>query len=170
MIVRAGSRSGNKAVIEQYMDSNHRSRLVDPRWIWVGRIGHADLTDADTSQTITLRSYLDATDPLPEDIRAGEYFIDLVEDFAGGGNTAATLIIGRSGDDNAYLTSTDIFTGATNAFSDTPLAAEYSMRTFVGTAFAPLAQFDVTTGTCAGLTAGAVDIYIPFYYLPNGRS
>lgn len=170
MIFRTGSRSSNKSVIEQAMDSNHRSRLVRIGYEWVGRITHADLTDADTSQTITLRSYLDSTDPLPEGIRAGEYYIDIVEDFAGGTVNAITLIIGRSGDDNAYLTSTSLFTGATNQFVDTPAAAEYAMRTFNGTDFAPLAQFDTTAGNCADLTAGIVDIYIPFYYLPNGRS
>lgn len=170
MIIRTGSRSGNTEVAKQWMNANHRAYLIEPRWCWVGRITHADLTDADTSQTITLRSYLDSTDPLPEGIRAGEYMIDIVEDFAGGTVNAITLILGRSGDDNAYLTSTSLFTGATNQFVDTPAAAEYAMRTFNGTDFAPLAQFDTTAGNCADLTAGIVDIYIPFYYLPNGRS
>lgn len=150
-----------------------KARLVglSPVWIWRGRVLFSDFSDSDTSESLNIRTlFANTANPLPTNIAAGEYWLDLREVFAGGTVDAADMILGRSGDDNAYVTTTDVFTGADLGVKDTPGAAEYPFRKFpTGSNLAPLLQLDTNAGNIDTLTSGVVDVCLYFRYLPHNK-
>lgn len=125
-------------------------------------VTEAALTDEDTSQAVTIWT-------VPAKTRILRVVADVTAAFTGGGNTACTLQVGISGGDaDAYLAAFDCFSGATTkglVEADLGVALGNggsgvgAFPDFTG-AKAIDAQFDSTTGTVAGLTAGSVTFYI----------
>jgi hypothetical protein len=146
------------------------------RWWWI-RVLHSDYTEADTSQALNLADLADTlvasstgarrcSGAIPTDCDFGLWRADLREVFAGGTIAAATMILGYSGDDNGYLTSTDVFTGATLGRKKTAGATLWAMQPLAGD---PLLQLDTTTGTVAAATTGCIDIYALFMLDPESQ-
>ena len=118
----------------------------------VCRITHADLTDADTSQTLTLSTLAVGLgeSAIPANARPMFAWVNVLVPFAGGGNTEVTIALGDAGDIDELISAVSVFTGASGIL---PKTGTYSLGAFEA-AYAPIATFTTTTGTCAGLTAG----------------
>lgn len=125
-------------------------------------IAETALTDADTSQAIDIWT-------VPAKTRVVRIIADVTAAFTGGGNTACTLQVGVSGGDtDAYLKAFDCFSGAVTkglVYADLGVALDpastgvAAFPDFTG-AKAIAAQWDSTTGTVAGFTAGSVTFWI----------
>lgn len=120
-------------------------------------ITHADLTDADTSQTIAIvpdtAKYTSATVPAGTQVRLAK--VQVVTAFSGGSVSAATITIGDGGSATRFLASTDIFTAATwfaNAAATSPYI--YTTTDTIDAVFAS------TTDNLVNLTAGEIHIYL----------
>lgn len=112
-------------------------------------VGHADLTEADGSQTISIGP------ALPGPCRLAGFSIDtLATAFSGGTASAVTVAYGVGADVDAIMAATDIFTGAT--------APKAGTAGVLGYQYAPLAKADQINVTIAAdddvldLTAGAL--------------
>lgn len=129
--------------------------------IAVCRITHADLTDEDTSQAITLSTLNtgNGESAVPANSRIMYAWINVITAFSGGGNTAVVAKLGDAGSSNELITDVDIFTGATGL---KPKTGSYTLGTFEATAYAPIVTFTSTTGTLAGLTAGVLEVCIEY--------
>jgi len=158
------------------LDENQVGRTTAHwRWWWI-RVLHSDYTEADGSQALNLADLADTlvasstggrrcSGALPDTAsNFGFWTCDLREVFAGGVISAATMILGYSGDDNGYLTSTNVFTGATLGRKKTAAAALWGMQPLAGD---PLLQLDTTTGTVAAATTGCIDVYAMFLLDPD---
>lgn len=126
----------------------------------VCRITHADLTDADTSQTLTLSTLAVGLgeSAIPANARPMFAWLNIIVPFSGGGNTEVTVALGDAGDIDELISAVSVFTGASGI---KPKTGTYTLGTFE-TAYAPIATFTTTTGTCAGLTAGVLEIVIQY--------
>lgn len=78
-------------------------------------------------------------------------------DLAGGSVSAATVIVGKSGSTNKYLTSTDVFTGAANGWANAVLGTVAGAEVG-GTEIT--ATVTTTTANTTDLTAGQLTFYI----------
>jgi hypothetical protein len=112
-------------------------------------VGHADLTDADTSQAITLGQ-----------IEPGFYVLERYVDavFTGGGNTAVVVIVGTSAgpaNTDSAMASASIFTGATED-AWIPTTGDSGLGFVVEAQGNLVATFGCTTGTLADLTTGSI--------------
>jgi hypothetical protein len=170
MIARPGSPTANASILRDAQTPG--TPMIDLARIWRGRIVVAtDFTDADQSQALNLRTMFAATNPIPDDIDVWSPKVDLVEVVAGGGITTATIILGETtpvNDTDGYLTSTNVFTGATLGWKDTPAAALYGPR--YRPEFTPLLQLDVGVGTVAGATSGIFDVTFKYSLTPSHRA
>lgn len=126
----------------------------------VCRITHEDLTDADTSQTLTLATLAvgRGESAIPANSRPMFAWVNVLVPFAGGGNTEVTIALGDAGDIDELISAVSVFTGASGIL---PKTGTYSLGAFEA-AYAPIATFTTTTGTCAGLTAGILEIVIVY--------
>jgi len=178
-IVRPGAVTGNPFVMAQTQLSNN-GYLVNMGWLWRGRITFRDLTAAAGSQVLDIAALFSANrgaspniiggNFVPQNIFAGQFFVDLVERFSGGAVSAATVILGRAASTSSYLTSTNVFTSATPGYASTPGATESAMRAFIGAAaFAPIATIATTGGNVNTLTQGILDVYFHMNPLPSRR-
>ncbi len=109
--------------------------------------GHADLTDADTSQDFTLYTL-----PGPARVMCPPV-IDSLTVFTGGGAGAVTLAIGADSDPDALGDEKSIFTGGAAGAMTAGVLGYSGALLAAGTVIK--AQF-VTDATLLGLTAGAV--------------
>lgn len=125
-------------------------------------VTEAALTDADTSQAVTIWT-------VPAKTRILRIVADVTAAFTGGGVTACTLQVGISGGDaDAYIVASDVFAGAVtlgDVEADLGVAlgnAGTGAGAFAnwGGTQALAAQFDTTTANVADLTAGSVTFYI----------
>jgi hypothetical protein len=96
--------------------------------------------------------------PSNVDILAGTKF-RLIEAFAGTGITDFDVEVGDAGDPNGLVTITDVF-GETPAYFTTPAAAEYADH--YAPAFAPEVLWTATGANVSALTAGSMELWIPF--------
>ncbi len=112
------------------------------------KFGHADLTEADGAQTLTV-----GIPALPGPCRVVGFSIDSLTAFSGGTAGAVTAAFGVGADIDAIMAATSIFTGAT-----APVAGTAGV---LGYPYAPLAKDDQINVTVAAdddvldLTAGA---------------
>ena len=169
-LIRPGSTTGNAVILRDAQRPG--TPMVDLTRIWRGRIVVAnDFTAAAQSQALDLRAMFANTNPIPEDIDVWSPKVDLVQVVAGGGITTATVILGETtpvNDTDGYLTSTNVFTGATLGWKDTPAAALYGPR--YRPLFTPLLQLDVGVGTVAGATSGVFDVTFKYSLTPSHRA
>jgi hypothetical protein len=145
------------------------------QWWWI-RVLYSDYSDADTSQALNLADLADTlvaagsprtSGAIPDDALFGYWCADLKQVFAGGTIATATVILGYSGDDNGYLTSTNVFTGATLGRKRTAAAALWTPQPLAGD---PLLQLDTTVGNISTATTGAIDIFARFTLDPDAIS
>lgn len=124
------------------------------------RLAHGDLTDADTSQTITLSDLAIAPPEraIPVKSFVCNAWINVLTAFSGGGNTAVVIKLGDAADDDELITDVSIFTGGTGIKSKT---GTYTLGTYEA-AYAPKVVVTTTDGTCLGLTAGLLEIFIEY--------
>lgn len=115
----------------------------------VYNVAHGDFTDADTAETVALG-----------DLEPGSYIVEkqLNTPFSGGGNTAADVTIGVSGNLDSAAASFDVFTGAATA--RVPVASDSGMGFTLSVTTAMVLTLTSATGTVAGLTAGDLDIIV----------
>lgn len=175
--VRPGPNTGNQLVLREAAKANS-GRLLSLDYFWCGRVTHRDFTAAATNETLTLRTlfatargtYPDTigANPIEDNAVVGEYYIDLIEAFSGTAIVSAAFILGRAGDTDAYLTTTDVFTGAALTRKITNGAAEYASRGFT-TDFAPLLRLDTGGGNVVACDTGIADIYFKISPLPSRR-
>jgi polygalacturonase len=127
-------------------------------------VTEAALTDADTSQAVTIWT-------APAKTRILRVIADVTTTFTGGGTTACTLQVGISGGDaDAYIVASNVFASAVTlgiVEADLGVALSNSgsgagaFPNFGGTQ-AIAAQFDTTTANVGDLTTGSVTFYIEY--------
>lgn len=143
-------------------------------WWWI-RVLYSDYTTAGTSQALDISALATTmaassnsalntrtSGALPTDAIIGYWAFDLRRVFSGGTVATATVIAGISGTTTGFLTSTNVFTGATlgrkqtvgSLFQPTVLAS------------APLLQLDTTVGNVNACTQGCIDVYAQFCRMP----
>lgn len=124
---------------------------------------HGDLTDADTSQTLTWSTL--ATGLLQSPVPARAIILgahaNVITAFAGGGNTAVVLKLGDAGNDDELIEDVSIM-----ATGIKPRTGVYMLGTYEA-AYAPTITVTTTDGTCAGLTAGKVELFIHYVQIPS---
>jgi hypothetical protein len=121
------------------------------------KVTHADLTDADTSQTITWAAAV-ALHPTgafspPANAMIMQAFLIPITDGAGGTVAALTVDLGDAGNLDELLALADIFTGAKAANPILPAQGAYTLGTFE-TGYTPILTFTSTGGNLVALTAG----------------
>lgn len=170
LFVRPGSSTANAVILREAEKAG--SPMLALTRIWRGRVivpEHFD--DADTSESLNLAALFADTNPIPPDILIGEMHISLEEVVAGGAIASAAVIIGENdviNDADGYLETTNVFTGATLGWKDTPSAALRASR--YRAAFTPLMQLDVTVGTIAEATTGIIDVCFRYSLQPSRRT
>jgi hypothetical protein len=122
-------------------------------------VGHADLTDADGSQTVNIGAVLPANSRIiGVDIRA-------LTAFSGGTNSAIAVDIGTSGDVDALVDGADLFAAAVDGGPATMPKGVRPNKTFATAGAQLTATFLATGDTLLALTAGAVTIDVLFAVL-----
>ena len=146
--------------------------MVDLNRIWRGRITRAHLTAAATTQSLNLRTIFAGTKyAIPDHILVGEVTPSLEAVLAGGAISAAVIIIGENdvvNDDDGYLTSTNVFTGAALGWKDTPAAALRAPR--YRAAFTPLVGVTTTTANVNVATTFTLDVCFRYSLQPSRRA
>lgn len=121
-------------------------------------IGHADLTDGDTSQVIDLF-----------DLPAGAQVIGrrvlLATAFSGGGNTALSVDVGTTGDPDALIDGADLFTAAVDGEASSVPAGIAPNKSF-DAATTIKGTFVCVTGILSGFDAGSCTIQL-LYAVPD---
>jgi len=113
----------------------------------------SDFSAATTTQTYTLA-------PITAGMKIGNAGLRLVTVVAGGAIASAAVTVGKTGTTNAYVTSTDVFTGSTVVFQAGNGA---SFNQAGGDGFASssslVAVITTTTGNVSAATGGEFHIY-----------
>lgn len=123
-------------------------------------VGHADLTDADTSQDINIGAILPANARiLGVDMRAQT-------SFSGGTVSALEVDIGTSGDIDALIDGAGVFAAAVDGGPATMPKGIRPNKTFVAAGAQLVARFVSTGDNLVNLTAGSVTIDVLFCVLP----
>lgn len=120
-----------------------------------GTVGHADLTDSDTTQTI------DIGDPLAVDSRVLGHSLgeDTFAAFGGGGTGTATVSVGADADVDAIVAATNVFTGQTGF----PKPGTSGVLGYPGAPLPAGTQLNVTFAadtTVAAFAAGAITVRV----------
>lgn len=119
-------------------------------------IGHADLTDADGSQTLTIAT-------LPAGAQVLGVNVKLATPFTGGGAGSVTLDVGSSGDADALVDGANVFAAAVDGQASTrPLGIAPNKQFAAATAVQATVAADVNV---ADLTAGAMTVEVIYSVL-----
>ena len=163
--LKTGSANGGNAALINALRSGGVIRNAwMPIFLYSQLVSYSDFSDSDTSEELDLNATF-TSNLFPANVVRRAAYIYVAEDFAGGSVSAATVELGDTGDPNGLLTSTNVFTGATNNWVGTPAAAEAEQR--VELAFAPTLTLTTTDGNIDTLTAGKVLVCIEYSPLPN---
>lgn len=126
-------------------------------------ITHDEFTDADTSHELDLNGRTAGKEFPANAVPVGCY-MDLVEVFAGGTISAATVQLGDAGAPGGLFTDQDVFTGATLGLTAVTYGTELGFTTFnIESAFAPTLTLDTTDGNCDDTTTGKVRVHILYH-------
>ncbi len=123
-------------------------------------VGHADLTDADTSQDIPIGAVL------PANARILGVALHTATAFAGGTVSALALDIGSSGDVDALIDGADLFGTVVDGQAATRPLGIAPNKLFATAGAQLVARFVSTGDNLVNLTAGAVTIDVYFSVLP----
>lgn len=129
-------------------------------------VTHEDLTEEDGSQTLdwsTIATALREQD-VPSNARLMWAYHNLLEEFAGGAVSAATLSLGDAGTANELINAQSIFTGA-GAGIKAPNGS-YTLGTFEA-AYDAKITIATTDGNVADLTAGKLELFIEYIAYPT---
>lgn len=166
--VRPGPSTANAVAFRKAMSGSYPP--VGLIYWWIQRVRYSDFSETDTSQSLNLNTAF-PQNAFPTDafLTFGPTaYLDLIEVFAGGSVSAATLILGVSGNTNGLVESVNVFTGQTlerkYAAGDLYVAATLDQA-----AMAPLLELNTTTDNIDTLTSGIVDVYIPYTLAPTRR-
>lgn len=121
-------------------------------------VGHADLTDADTTQDINIGT------ALPANARIVGVDMRAMTAFSGGGTGSQTVDIGTSGDVDALIDGADLFAAVVDGGPATMPQGIRPNKTFVAGGAQLVARFICDT-TQAAFTAGAVTIDVLYVVL-----
>ena len=139
--------------IREHRSFNARVRVA------VITVGHADLTEGDTSQVVPLFT-------LPAGAQClGKPEVALGTPFSGGGNNACAVKVGSAGDDDALLATADLFAAATAGQASTQTAGLAPTKRFAAETVIN-GTFTCAAGILSGFTAGACTIR-QLYCLPD---
>lgn len=122
-------------------------------------VGHADLTDADTSQDINIGAVL------PANARILGVSIHTVTAFAGGTVSALALDIGTSGDIDALVDGADLFAAAVDGQAATRPLGIAPNKLYASAGAQLVARFVSTGDNLVNLTAGTATIDVLFSVL-----
>lgn len=122
-------------------------------------VTHAELTDADGSQTINIGAVL------PANARIVGCDIRGLTVFSGGTASAVAVDIGSSGDVDAIVDGADLFAAAVDGGPATMPKGVRPEKTFATSGVQLTATFLATGDTLLALTAGAVTIDVLFIVL-----
>ena len=86
-----------------------------------------------------------------------QVILNRVTDFSGGAVSAATVIVGKSGTTNKYLSATDVFTGVSNGMANAVVGTTGGVEV-AGTAINAIVV--TTTANCDALTAGQLEFWL----------
>lgn len=121
-------------------------------------VGHADLTDADTSQDINIGA------ALPDNARIVGVDMRSLTAFSGGTVSALAVDVGSSGDIDALIDGADVFSAAVDGGPATMPKGIRPNKTFAS-ATQLVARFVSTTDNLVNLTAGSVTIDVLYVVL-----
>lgn len=122
-------------------------------------VGHAALTDADTSQDVNIGAVL------PANARIMGVSLHTVTAFAGGTVSALALDIGTSGDIDALVDGADLFAAAVDGQAASRPLGIAPNKLFASAGAQLVARFVSTGDNLVNLTAGAVTIDVLFVEL-----
>lgn len=130
------------------------------RGVAVCRITAADLTDADTSQAITLSALNNGwgESAVPANSRIMYAWINVIEGFEGGDATALTVTLGDAGAATELITAVSVFTGTEGLKVK---SGTYTLGTFEA-AYAPIATFASTDGNLDDIDTGVLEVCIAY--------
>lgn len=172
-IIRPGSPDANGEIWAHAKEPSPYS--LDLSRFFRMRVTFQDFDDADTQEDLNLGTLFASKGfPPVEDLIAGEFYVDLVQTWGGGTINAATMLLGQTAGTNGFLTSTNLFTGQTLGFKQTPAATLFARRLYATSAaagvFGMFMRLDTTAGNINTLTSGIVDIYLPFSFAAAHRA
>lgn len=168
-VIRPGSSTANAGMLRQQYNTPGARPAHRYEW-YRQRVTYRDFTTAGTSQALSLNvAFPQNTFPADVFLTMGPVpYLDLVQTFSGGVVSAATMILGITGTTNGYITSQNVFTGATLGVLQAP-GATIAAANLYRAADLPLLTFTTTTGNVNTCTQGIVDVWIPFTYRPTSR-
>lgn len=123
-------------------------------------VGHADLTDADTSQTINIGA------TLPANARIVGASIHTCTAFSGGSVSALVVDIGTSGDVDAIVDGADLMSTVQDGQAASRPLGIAPNKLFAAAGAQLIATFTSTTDNLVNLTAGTCTIDVLFSVLP----
>jgi hypothetical protein len=132
-------------------------------------ITHADLSDNDTSQVLDWDDLVTAAGshhreyPVPANALILRQWHNLRQEFAGGGATAVVMDVGDGDVDDELAAGKNVFTGAGTGLVLGDGA--YAWGEAIEADYNGKITFTVTDGTCLGLTAGIVEVFVEYLAL-----
>lgn len=166
LVIRPGSPTANAVIRRNEMRANAVPIRVDGWHVF--RVTHEHLTDADTSQVLTLNT-LFPNNPFPTDVLLlRQAYFDLREVFAATSLTDLDFILGITGNTNGLVEVVAAETGQSLGYK-CPGGDLYVTGTLHQAAMSPLLQADSVGANLSACTTGVLDIYIPFTRLCSHR-
>ena len=169
MLVRPGALTANPVMLREAQKPGTPPLVLGH--YWVQRVTYEDFSDADTSQVLTLNTAF-PRNAFPADVFLlfGPWaYFDLVEGFDAPSLTDADAILGVTGNTNGLVEVQALEDGQTLGRKFAP-GDLYTLALLDQTAMSPLFQLDLTGANLNTMTAGIVDIYIPYTLMPSRRS
>lgn len=156
-----GAANGGNQRLLNYIAAGKVRHAVVPVLEWSVLLDVADgiLTESDGSQELDLNT-LFPRNTFPTNVMRMECYARLIQVFAGGAISAGTVTIGVTGTADGFLTSTNIFTGATLGMKETVAASLRAPR--FEAALAPVAVITSTTANVTAYTTGKLLIGIRY--------
>lgn len=157
------------AVIGHEINVSGGHQRVEWHWARI-RVVAADFTAAAGTEAIDLAALAAAevsrcSGPFPgTEVMTTGWSVDLVQEFAGGSISAATIIMGISGTTNGFMTTTDVFTGAGVGWKQTPAATLWTPRR--SASLVPLLTLATTSDDVSEADEGIVDVHFQFCHMP----
>lgn len=167
VLIRPGSPTANQIIRRREMTVANAVPVRVDGW-HVFRVTHEHLTDADTSQVLTLNT-LFPENPFPANVQLlRQAYFDLREVFAAPAMTDLDFILGITGNTNGLVEVTAAETGQSLGYK-CPGGDLYVTATLFQAAMSPLLQADSVGANLSACTTGVLDIYIPYTLMCSNR-
>lgn len=140
------------------------------RGVCYAYLSYDDLSDEDTSETITwaalVTAHPDGASNPPANARIVYAHANLLEVFAGGSVSACTVALGDAGDTDEQITAVSVFTGATLGLL--PKTGTYA-GTAIESAYTPIVTVTTVDGNIDTLTSGKIEFALHYEILDTDR-